>query len=296
MFDSQRALPPVAITRATTLPVRQFLTSGGATQTVSDDGAFRELFLRALRGEERADANRDGYLTASEIGLFLSDRMTNLTVTRQTPRYGKLRDKDYDLGDFVFALAAPAPVRGAAAPPPGTGPAADKETVFWQSIEDSTDAADFKAYLSRFAGGTFAGLARNRLVTLNNRHAAAPAALLKASPVPPPPARRPASIRPSDARGLSFSMIVASGIQADSLEGLPKNAKVCGLSKKVLDYYRTQGDEAPRIVRVPADDLPAAFRAQVCDVLVQRGDRLEGAVNALEAAGATGYRTVPIDL
>ena len=105
VFDSQRALPPVAITRATTLPVRQFLTSGDAGQAVSDDGTFRELFIRALRGEERADANGDGYVTASEIGLFLGARVTNLTRARQTPRYGKLRDKGYDRGDFVFAVA-----------------------------------------------------------------------------------------------------------------------------------------------------------------------------------------------
>ena len=61
VFTSQRALPPVAVTRATTLPVRQFVTSGDAGLTVSDDGTFRELFLRALHGEEKADANDDGY-------------------------------------------------------------------------------------------------------------------------------------------------------------------------------------------------------------------------------------------
>lgn len=106
VFNSQRSLPPVAITRATTLPVRQFLTSGDADQTVSDDGTFRELFLRGLKGEEKADANGDGYITASEMGLFLGDRVTNLTQALQTPRYGKLRDKDYDRGDFVFRTTA----------------------------------------------------------------------------------------------------------------------------------------------------------------------------------------------
>jgi len=33
VFSSQRAIPPAAITRATTFPVRQFLTSGDADQT-----------------------------------------------------------------------------------------------------------------------------------------------------------------------------------------------------------------------------------------------------------------------
>ena len=67
------------------LPVRQFLTSGDADQTVSDDGQFRELFVRAILGEEPADANSDGYLTASEIGMYLGDRVTNLTESAQTP-------------------------------------------------------------------------------------------------------------------------------------------------------------------------------------------------------------------
>jgi len=106
IFDTQRTAPPPAVTRATTLPVRQFLSSGDSSQKVSDDGRFRKLFIRAIKGEERADANRDGYLTGSELGLFLTDRLTNLTESRQTPRYGKLRDEDWDRGDFVFQLAS----------------------------------------------------------------------------------------------------------------------------------------------------------------------------------------------
>jgi len=104
VFRAQRSMPPAAITRATTLPVRQFLSSGDANQTVSDDGRFRKLFFRALNGEERGDANGDGYLTASELGMYLTDRVTNLTNARQTPRYGKLNDENYDRGDFVFVL------------------------------------------------------------------------------------------------------------------------------------------------------------------------------------------------
>ena len=107
IFETQRTSPPPAVTRATTLPVRQFLSSGDANQKVSDDGRFRKLFVRAIRGEEKADANRDGYLTGSELGLFLTDRVTNLTQSRQTPRYGKLRDEDWDRGDFVFVSKVP---------------------------------------------------------------------------------------------------------------------------------------------------------------------------------------------
>jgi hypothetical protein len=37
------------------------------------------------------------------------------------------------------------------------------EIVFWESIRNSTDPADFRAYLEQYPGGKFAALARNRL-------------------------------------------------------------------------------------------------------------------------------------
>jgi formylglycine-generating enzyme required for sulfatase activity len=106
VFTTQRSRPPAAVTQATTLPVRQFISSGDENQLVSDDGRFRKLFIRALRGERGADGNGDGYLTGSELGMFLDYQVTNLTVRRQTPRWGKLRDEDYNRGDFVFLLAS----------------------------------------------------------------------------------------------------------------------------------------------------------------------------------------------
>lgn len=47
----------------------------------------------------------------------------------------------------------------------------DAETAFWQHIAQSTDAADFEAYLSNYPNGRFTGLARDRIAALarNNR-------------------------------------------------------------------------------------------------------------------------------
>jgi uncharacterized caspase-like protein len=50
--------------------------------------------------------------------------------------------------------------------PPAPAPAAppvDREVVFWESIKDSTNAEDFKAYLSQYPKGAFAALAQTRL-------------------------------------------------------------------------------------------------------------------------------------
>ena len=145
IFGSSRARPPAAITAAVKRPARQFLTSGDADQKVSDDGTFRTLFLRALRGEETADANRDGYLTGTELSFYLEDRVINLTQGLQTPRGGKLRDPKYDQGDFVFVLATPGDFQPAR--PKGTS---EGDRLFWSSIKDSDDPAAFQAYLQQF--------------------------------------------------------------------------------------------------------------------------------------------------
>jgi hypothetical protein len=83
-FNVARSLPPPAITLATTQPVREFISSGEAEQTVSDDGTFRRLFLDALAGKEPdADPNHDGYVTGTELGLFLHQKMTTNAALRQ---------------------------------------------------------------------------------------------------------------------------------------------------------------------------------------------------------------------
>ena len=157
IFSARAGAAPAAITRKTILRVRQFQTSGDAGQLVRDDGSFREYFLRAIRGEERADVNGDGYVTGDELALFLSQRMTALTEAAQTPLAGKLHDIRFNQGDFVFALPEGARV------PATPGVAAEAELAFWQSIQGSDDPELFKAYLRQFPNGTFASLARKKL-------------------------------------------------------------------------------------------------------------------------------------
>jgi len=104
IFRTRSGSVPNAITRKTLQPVRQFITSGGAGQQVRDDGSFRTLFLRALRGEAKADFNQDSYLTGEELGLFLNQSISGLTNDAQTPKAGKLQDVKFNQGDFVFFL------------------------------------------------------------------------------------------------------------------------------------------------------------------------------------------------
>ena len=193
IFSSSRDRIPPAITLATARPVRQFLSAGDAGLKVTDDGLFRRLFLGALSGDEAADANGDGYLTGTELGFFLEARVTNLTEGRQTPRYGKLRDPEYDRGDFICAIdpngteSVQAPSE-AASPAPQCPDRAAFELLFWQAIQNSTRPADFEAYLEKFPKGVFAGLAWDRLGELEATQTAAvvPPPQLKPAPTVPP--------------------------------------------------------------------------------------------------------------
>jgi formylglycine-generating enzyme required for sulfatase activity len=63
----------------------------------------------------------------------------------------------------------------------GAGSSAAVDQVFWDSIKDSTDPADFQAYLKKFPSGTFADLAANRIKDLKN---AATTQVASAAPQP----------------------------------------------------------------------------------------------------------------
>ena len=61
------------------------------------------------------------------------------------------------------ASAAPAPIAPSSPIVPSD---AGVETMFWESIRQSTNPADFRAYLEQYPQGRFAPLARNRLAAL----------------------------------------------------------------------------------------------------------------------------------
>ncbi|MDX8396539.1 MAG: caspase family protein [Mariprofundaceae bacterium] len=176
IFMSQRSMPPAAITQATTLPVRQFLSSGGVDQQVSDDGKFRKMFLRALNGDGKGDANGDGYLTASEIGMFMKNKITNLTNGHQTPNYGKLNDEDYDRGDFVFVLPQLAADQSEqklvarVAPIKPTEPSrATLDLEYWNSIKSSQNTDMYRSYLESFPSGQFTKIAKLKIGVLKKK-------------------------------------------------------------------------------------------------------------------------------
>ncbi|KXB09474.1 hypothetical protein AKJ60_00125 [candidate division MSBL1 archaeon SCGC-AAA385M11] len=90
---------PPDISRATSLPVRQFVTAGDAGEAVPAKSVFTPAFVDALK-YSWADLNQDDYISGTELGLFLQKKVSR--YTEQSPQYGKIRDYELSRGDFVF--------------------------------------------------------------------------------------------------------------------------------------------------------------------------------------------------
>ncbi len=97
-LQSSKVTFPEDISYQTPKPVRQFISSGNARYTIADKGVFRPLFIGGIDGE--ADLNQDGYVTGTELGMYLQQQIPQFQ-TGQTPYYGKLQDPDNE-GNFVF--------------------------------------------------------------------------------------------------------------------------------------------------------------------------------------------------
>ena len=141
------------------------------------DGMFGPRTRAAIRSWQSSQGARaTGYLDGGSVA-GLRPSVVGQPTFRQ-------RERLVAAGTSV--PSSPATVAAAAgqqpAPPAAT---AEQETVFWQSIVNSTDAADFEAYLEEFPNGVFRRLAQNRLAALRS-----------------PANDRPASVgRPTDSAG-----------------------------------------------------------------------------------------------
>jgi hypothetical protein len=99
LFNIVRAVPD-DISEKAALPVRQYITAGREDEQVPDRSTFKRVFLNGIAGD--ADLTKDGYVTGSELGMYLADNVVNYTRRAQHPQYGKINNPSLDRGDFVF--------------------------------------------------------------------------------------------------------------------------------------------------------------------------------------------------
>jgi hypothetical protein len=98
-------------------PVRMFITSGSANEQVPDHSFFREELVAALT-VGTADANGDGYVTGSELGVYLRQQVVGRSKaagTQQTPQAGVSEVNGLNKGDFIFQVPGARSARTSAA-------------------------------------------------------------------------------------------------------------------------------------------------------------------------------------
>jgi hypothetical protein len=130
----------------------------------------------------------------NEVGLAVDQA----TGGRQVPwtSNSPLEGVFYFLGPTTVNITPPAPAQ----------PSPDPETVFWQSIGQSTNAADFDEYLRQYPQGRFAGLAHNRLAALRPPPPAQVPTLQRHDGAPVPPSQQPSSDQHEIARQLQTEL------------------------------------------------------------------------------------------
>ncbi|MEC7537436.1 MAG: hypothetical protein VYB59_09080 [Pseudomonadota bacterium] len=84
-------------------------------------------------------------MTGTKISLLMTDRITNVTQSKQIPRYGKLQDRDWDRGDYVFRL--------------------DRQDAPSEDTELAGDQSGYEAYLAQFSKGRFAAAAKVKIAS-----------------------------------------------------------------------------------------------------------------------------------
>jgi hypothetical protein len=287
VFNVARSLPPPAITLATTQPVREFISSGGAEQQVSDDGTFRKLFLDVLAGREpQADANGDGYVTGTELGLFLQQKVADLTNKRQTPRYGKLDAVGYDRGDFVFKVRAPQIALPTPTSLPSLPTPISEAAQAWAVTQGTTSVAVLEAFIRQFDNTPYGAMARVRLEELKKGQVASvsprPSSELQPRLDTPPATVPPPS--PQSVDEVAWDFVKDSGNVAQLrrfVEQFPNSARRMEATEKLAALEQPLGRPG-----APAGDIARKLQLELrrvgCFTSEADGDWNEGSRRALE--------------
>ena len=176
--------------------------TGAAAQDEREQTAAVEASLGLDRASRRVVQQRlaaAGFDAGAPDGMF--GRVTRAAIRAWQTSHG-LSATGYLDAAQAEALRAGAPPRPPAATVPG-GSQQDAETVFWQSVADSTNPAEFEAFLAQWPEGVYASLARIRLAAL--RDAAGPS-----RPGSPTAARRAGEVF-RDCDGCPEMVVVPAG-------------------------------------------------------------------------------------
>lgn len=251
--------------------------SSGLARMDAPTGTF--IGYSTAPGEVAADGTgkNSPYVTAlaAELGqpgvpLEETFRNVRVRVMSETQERQVPWDSSSLTGAFFFkpgaklASAAPAPVVPAK-PATNGAEAGATETLFWQSIKDSKDAAEFEAYLARYPNGIFSDLARAKVARL----ASGDVASLERTPEPTSPAQ-PAAPAPEPAQVAAVAPPPAPEPVPEPEPAAPLPGGAIQLSSKVsgmLDQYLRGLQQGKAAFAVSEDGQAAGYF--ICELAEQ---------------------------
>ena len=153
------------LNRAARRQIQEGLRSAGFNPGVAD-GLFGPRTRAAIRNWQSARGGRaSGYLDRAAVDALRSagaEPAATTAVAGVSPALS------------TVPAAQQQPASGQLSSTPAA--TAELEGLFWQSIMNSTNPADFEAYLQQFPNGVFRALAQNRLVALRESKSEGPTA------------------------------------------------------------------------------------------------------------------------
>ena len=149
----------LGLDRASRREIQEGLQAGGFDPGGAD-GMFGPRTRAAIRSWQSSQGVRaTGYLDGASVA-GLRPAVAGQTTFRQ-------REQPGTVAAAVPPSAAPSAV-STAQQQPAPAASAELEALFWQSIANSTNPAEFEAYLRRFPNGMFSELAQIRLEALRS--------------------------------------------------------------------------------------------------------------------------------
>ena len=188
-----------------------------------------------------------------EVGLLfrkVRDAVLASTGGRQEPFvYGSLSSRGVYLTAGAEPDSTPSPRPPASISEPGSERltaeqlaaerlAAEQELLFWESVKDSVDPLDLRAYLDRYPGGAYEVLARNRLSRLQG----------SSEPATPEPSSSPPGPESVEARlGLERSdhRLIQLGLASEGFEPGPADGLFGRGTRGAIHRWQSSRDEAP---------------------------------------------------
>ena len=169
---------------------------------------------------------------------------------------------------------------------PSASLSADRETSFWNSIQNSTEVADFQEYLKKYPNGEFAGLARNRISKLEN--ASKPNSGNGISGTRPPVVPAPAK-QMTNRLGMEFVLIPEGSFEMGSNKG-EANEKPVHRVTITKPYYLGKYEVTQGQWEAVMESNPSKFKGANLPVENVSWEDCQEFIKKLNAKGEGEYR------